>query len=163
MFRFVSVIAVLFTTIHAVVAAPSNHKPLAGSFQLNHNSRLLGEAVVVQNDVGNKPGSYFYFHVKQGLDPNATYDDYTIEIRSGHHCRHNQGSLVNYDKPAFKINKQGSTDAWCLDKTRYITKVSMVQVRYNNEIIACTTLEADPNFHIQPPSQVDACIRNNDV
>ncbi|KAG2180390.1 hypothetical protein INT44_003392 [Umbelopsis vinacea] len=151
--------SLLLIVIPFVFAAPSKHDALTGAFQINHNSKLLGEAVVVPNDIANKPGSYFYFHIKEGLDPVASYEDYTIELRNGHHCKHNQGSIVNYDKPAFKINQHGGTNSWCIDKTLDITAVSMVQVRYKDEIVACTTLEADPNFHIKHPSKVNACIR----
>jgi hypothetical protein len=159
MLRSIFITSLLLTIIPLVFAALTTYQPLAGTFQINHNSKLLGEAVVAKNDVENKAGSYFYFHIKKGLDPKASYEDYTIELRSGHHCRHNQGSLVKYDKPAFKINSNGGTDAWCLDKSLDITTVSMVQVRYKGEIICCTTLEADPNFQIKHPSKVDACIR----
>ncbi|KAI8582031.1 hypothetical protein K450DRAFT_228725 [Umbelopsis ramanniana AG] len=153
------VTSLLLTIIPFVSAVPSKGDALTGTFQINHNSKLLGEAVVVRNDVANKPGSYFYFHIKEGLNPEASYADYTIELRNGHHCQHNQGSIVNYDKPVFKIDQHGGTNSWCIDKTLDITTVSMVRVRYKGEIVTCTTLEADPNFHIKHPSKVDACIR----
>jgi hypothetical protein len=159
MLRSTVITALLLSVIPFVFAAPTKHEALAGTFQINHNSKLLGEAVVVQNNVANKPGSYFYFHIKEGLDPKASYEDYLIELRNGHHCKHNQGSIVNHDKPAFEINKHGGTNGWCIDKTLDIASVSMVQVRYKGEIVTCTTLEADPNFHIKHPSKVDACIR----
>lgn len=53
-------------------AAPSRTDPQAGAFQITHFSKLADEAVVVQNNVANKPGSFLYFHIKSGLNPNAT-------------------------------------------------------------------------------------------
>lgn len=151
--------SLLLAFIPFVFADVTTQQILFGTFQINHNNKISGEAVIVKNDVANKPGSYFYFHIKEGLNPKASYEDYTIELRSGHHCRHNQGSLVKYDKPAFEINSNGGTDAWCLENNLDITTISMVQVRYNGEIIACTTLEGDPNFQVKHPSKIEACIR----
>ncbi|GAB5593204.1 hypothetical protein Unana1_08104 [Umbelopsis nana] len=148
----------LLLTFLAASAAPSKTDPQAGAFQITHFSKLAGEAVVVKNNVANKPGSFLYFHIKSGLNPNATYNDYSIEFTNGHHCRHNQGTVINRDTPPFKINKNGGTDAWCIDKTLDITTISMVQVRYHGEPIACSTVDADPNFSIKP-SQIEACIR----
>lgn len=154
---FAILFAVFWCACVSAASEKTDHK--AGAFQITHFSKLSGEAVVVKNDIANKPGSYLYLHIKSGLNPNATYKDYSIEFTNGRNCKHSQGSVVNRDTPAFKINKNGDTDAWCIDKTLDITNISMIQVRYQGEAIACSTLDADPNFNIKRPSQIDACIR----
>lgn len=147
-------------TIFALAyAAPSKTTPMAGTFEIHFHSYLDGEAVLVKNDVANKPGSFLYFHIKTGLDTNATYKDYQIEFRNGHDCKHVMGEVINVDTPPFQINKNGGTDAWCIDKTLDITKVSVVQVLYQGAPIACSPLQALPNFSIPKPSPVDVCLR----
>ncbi|CAM0135993.1 hypothetical protein VKS41_005630 [Umbelopsis sp. WA50703] len=142
-----------------VSAAPAKTNPVAGTFEIHFHSYLDGEVVLVKNDVANKPGSYLYFHIKSGLETNATYHDYKIEFRNGHDCKHVMGEVVNVDTPPFKINANGGTDAWCIDKSLDMTKVTTVQVLYKGAPVACSPLQADPNFKIPHPGKVDACIR----
>ncbi|KAI8582030.1 hypothetical protein K450DRAFT_228723 [Umbelopsis ramanniana AG] len=132
---------------------------MAGIFEIHFHSYLDGEAVLVKNDVANKPGSFLYFHIKKGLNTTATYKDYKIEFRNGHDCKHVMGEVINIDTPPFQINGNGGTDAWCVDKTLDITKVAVVQVLYQGAPIACSPLQTLPNFNLPKPSQVDACIR----
>lgn len=162
MFRPASLIILALAILMLVSAAPattSTSTPLAGYFQIHFHSYLDGEAVLVKNDVANKPGSYLYFHIKSGLQTNATYKDYKIEFRNGHDCKHVMGAVVNVDTPPFKINKDGGTDAWCIDKSLDMTKVYTVQVLYKGQPVACSPLAADPNFSIPKPSKIDACHR----
>ncbi|KAH8553811.1 hypothetical protein BGW37DRAFT_482326 [Umbelopsis sp. PMI_123] len=142
-----------------VCAAPAKPVPMGGAFQSHYHSYLDGEAVLVKNDIANKPGSFLYFHIKSGLDTNTTYHDYQIEFRNGHDCKHVMGEVINIDTPPFQIDENGGTDAWCIDKTLDISKVSVVQVLYQGSPVACSPLQELPNFQIPRPPQVDACIR----
>ncbi|KAG2180389.1 hypothetical protein INT44_003391 [Umbelopsis vinacea] len=159
MIRTTSFIIFAFAIFALACAAPSKTVPMTGTFEIHFHSYLDGEAVLVENDVANKHGSYLYFHIKTGLNTTATYKDYKIEFRNGHDCKHVLGEVINVDTPKFKINGNGGTDAWCIDKKLDITKVSVVQVLYQGAPIACSPLQALPNFEIPKPSHVDACHR----
>lgn len=159
MIRLSSLIFLALAIFVVVSAAPAKITPLAGSFEIHFKSYLEGEAVLVKNDVANKPGSFLYFHIKKGLETNATYHDYKIVFRGGHDCKHVLGEVINVDTPPFKINANGGTDAWCIDKTLDMTKVHVVQVLYQNQPIACSPLQVDPNFAIPKPSHIAACVR----
>lgn len=161
MIKLILSIFIAIALILCVSAAPAKTTPMAGTFDIHFHSYLDGEVVLVKNDVANKPGSFLYFHIKQGLETNATYHDYKIQFRNGHDCKHVMGQVVNVDTPPFKINAQGGTDAWCIDKSFDLTKVSTVQVLYKNEPVACSPLVADPNFEIKHPTKVNACIRGS--
>jgi hypothetical protein len=50
----------------------------------------------------------------------------------------------------------GGTNGWYIDNTLGVTTISMVQVCYKDEIVTCSTLEADPHFSHQSPSKVNA-------